>query len=215
MGAAALTAAALPVPVIGLLDGPADPGDRALLSALTVTLAPGTGPYREVVYADDLRAAGVTDGTSGGLAALAAAVTAAPRAAVGVNGVLRMTAQLPVWDGLVAESAVYSLLLAGPEFARWRAGAKVPRPAPDGDEPVLVSRDDATGSGAPVLRVQLHRPERRNAFGRGVRDALIDALGIAAADPALAVHLSGAGPDFCSGGDLAEFGTAPDPATAH
>ena len=29
------------------------------------------------------------------------------------------------------------------------------------------------------------------------------------------VVLDGAGPSFCSGGDLAEFGTLPDPATAH
>jgi enoyl-CoA hydratase/carnithine racemase len=29
------------------------------------------------------------------------------------------------------------------------------------------------------------------------------------------VHLRGEGPSFCSGGDLDEFGTFPDPATAH
>ena len=39
---------------------------------------------------------------------------------------------------------------------------------------------------------------------------------IAVADPEIsAVHLRGNGPDYSSGGDLDEFGTFPDPATAH
>ncbi len=33
--------------------------------------------------------------------------------------------------------------------------------------------------------------------------------------PSTQVHLWGIGPSFCSGGDLDEFGTAPDPVTAH
>ncbi len=49
-----------------------------------------------------------------------------------------------------------------------------------------------------------------------MRDALIEALRVVVADPAITdVRLSGSGPSFCSGGDLAEFGSAPDPATAH
>jgi enoyl-CoA hydratase/carnithine racemase len=41
-------------------------------------------------------------------------------------------------------------------------------------------------------------------------------LQIAAADPSIVrVTLSGAGPAFCAGGDLDEFGSAPDAATAH
>jgi enoyl-CoA hydratase/carnithine racemase len=39
---------------------------------------------------------------------------------------------------------------------------------------------------------------------------------VACADPTVdAVHLWGDGPSFCSGGDLAEFGSMPDPVTAH
>ncbi|HMK12825.1 MAG TPA: enoyl-CoA hydratase/isomerase family protein, partial [Acidimicrobiales bacterium] len=38
---------------------------------------------------------------------------------------------------------------------------------------------------------------------------------IAVADPALGVLLDGVGPSFSSGGDLDEFGSFPDPATAH
>jgi enoyl-CoA hydratase/carnithine racemase len=48
-----------------------------------------------------------------------------------------------------------------------------------------------------------------------MRDALVDALTVALSDPALRIILNGAGPAFCSGGDLDEFGTLPDPATAH
>jgi enoyl-CoA hydratase/carnithine racemase len=49
-----------------------------------------------------------------------------------------------------------------------------------------------------------------------MRDALCEALELAVADSEiLEIELSGAGPAFCSGGDLDEFGTLPDPATAH
>jgi enoyl-CoA hydratase/carnithine racemase len=49
-----------------------------------------------------------------------------------------------------------------------------------------------------------------------MRDQLVEALLLACADPTIEqVVLDGAGPSFCSGGDLAEFGTRPDPATAH
>jgi enoyl-CoA hydratase/carnithine racemase len=48
-----------------------------------------------------------------------------------------------------------------------------------------------------------------------MRDALVAGLQIGAADPSLRIVLSGEGPSFCSGGDLDEFGTLPDPATAH
>jgi Enoyl-CoA hydratase/isomerase len=122
---------------------------------------------------------------------------------------LQQTALLPVWEGLVAESATYSTLLAGPEFAAWLASSPPRAPAPDGDEPLLVER---LGD---VLTLTLNRPDRRNAYGHAVRDALVSALQIALVDPAVRVELRGVGPAFCSGGDLAEFGTAPDAATAH
>lgn len=122
---------------------------------------------------------------------------------------LQQTAMLPVWEGLVAESATYSTLLAGPEFAAWLAASPPRTPAPDGDEPVLLARE------GDVLSLTFNRPERRNAYGHAVRDALVSALQIALVDPAVRVELRGAGPAFCSGGDLAEFGTAPDPAAAH
>ena len=48
-----------------------------------------------------------------------------------------------------------------------------------------------------------------------MRDALCEALELALWDPVLRVTLDGEGPGFCAGGDLDEFGSAPDPATAH
>src|SRR6185436_15255604 len=76
--------------------------------------------------------------------------------------------------------------------------------------PVLVER---VGD---ELHVTLNRPRRHNAVTAALRDGLSEALTLAAADDSItAVHLSGNGPSFCSGGDLGEFGLFPDPATAH
>jgi enoyl-CoA hydratase/carnithine racemase len=49
-----------------------------------------------------------------------------------------------------------------------------------------------------------------------MRDELTEALAVAAADPSLSrVELRGEGRAFCAGGDLDEFGTRQDPASAH
>jgi len=70
--------------------------------------------------------------------------------------------------------------------------------------------------GAAPLHVTLNRPERHNAFSVEVRDGLYDACLLAVVDDTVErVVLDGAGPSFCSGGDLDEFGQRPDPAQAH
>jgi enoyl-CoA hydratase/carnithine racemase len=124
-------------------------------------------------------------------------------------GVLRATEALAVPAGLVVESLAYSMLLAGPEFARWLEARGPRTPPPAGDEPVLLARHDDE------LVVTLNRPARHNAYAAAVRDALVDALEVGLADTSLHVRLRGAGRSFCSGGDLDEFGTTPDVATAH
>ena len=49
-----------------------------------------------------------------------------------------------------------------------------------------------------------------------MRDELLEALAVPVIDRSVEeVHLRGEGPSFCSGGDLDEFGTFPDQATAH
>lgn len=66
------------------------------------------------------------------------------------------------------------------------------------------------------LSIVLNDPGRRNAFSMRLREALLDALLVAEADDMIeSVELSGAGPAFCSGGDLDEFGAAHDLAAAY
>jgi hypothetical protein len=189
--------------LIGIADGPVPRGNLPLAEALTLSFAGERKPVARlpafVGSADPLAAA----------RAIADLSAQRPLCTGALAVLLQQTALLPVWEGLVAESATYSTLLAGPEFAAWLAGSPPRTPAPDGDEPVLVSR---VGD---VLTLTLNRPQRRNAYGHAVRDALVSALQIAVVDPAVRVELRGVGPTFCSGGDLAEFGTAPDPAAAH
>jgi enoyl-CoA hydratase/carnithine racemase len=81
---------------------------------------------------------------------------------------------------------------------------------PDIADPVLAHRDGDT------LRIAFNRPERHNAFSTDARAALLEALAVAQFDPSVdEVVLTGNGQSFCSGGDLAEFGTFTDPASAH
>jgi Enoyl-CoA hydratase/isomerase len=132
-----------------------------------------------------------------------------PAAAVALVQLLRLSEGLSVVDALVGESFVYSMLLAGPEFSRWLAARRIPRPIHD-RQPVRTARSGNR------LTIALNRPAVHNAYSAAMRDALSDALSIAVADPSLGiVHLEGVGPSFCSGGDLTEFGTTPDPSTAH
>ncbi|BCN68109.1 enoyl-CoA hydratase/isomerase family protein [Prescottella equi] len=142
---------------------------------------------------------------------LAARVSANPQAAVVLRQVLRSSGGLDTRAAVDVESLAYSTLLGGPEFGRWlgERGDRPPPPAPD-REPVLMSRDGDR------LRITLNRPERRNAYGARLRDALTSALSVATSDPSITeVVLDGAGPAFCAGGDLDEFGTTPDLALAH
>lgn len=149
--------------------------------------------------------AGVDDGA----AMMRPGVRAHPEATRALAGLLALGDGPTVEEALEAESLAYSTLLGGPEFAAWRA--ERPRRAVEAvDEPVLVDRDGDR------LVVTLNRPARRNAFGRAVRDGLLSALDVAAWDADVTeVVLTGAGPAFCSGGDLDEFGIATDLTEAH
>ena len=134
-----------------------------------------------------------------------------PTAAATLARVLRLTPQLDVDDALEVESVAYSMLLAGGEFRRWLAGR--PSPQPETAEEIDVVRVERDGG---TLRATLNRPHVHNAFNAAMRDALIEALNVASADWSVGtIELAGAGPSFCSGGDLAEFGTADDSARAH
>jgi len=118
-------------------------------------------------------------------------------------------ADAPAFAGVITESLAYSTLQSGPEFARWLSerGPAHPVQIP---EPVQAERIES------ALYVRFNRPQRHNAFSTDARAALLEALEVARLDPSVTdVVLSGNGPSFCSGGDLAEFGTFDDPASAH
>ncbi len=115
----------------------------------------------------------------------------------------------PVLAGVTTESLAYSTLQAGPEFARW-LDERGPVRMPEVADPVQAQRD------GDVLRIRFNRPQRHNAVSTDARAALLEALAVAHLDPSVTgIVLSGNGPSFCSGGDLAEFGTFADPASAH
>jgi enoyl-CoA hydratase/carnithine racemase len=111
--------------------------------------------------------------------------------------------------GLVAESTTYSMLQAGPDFARWRAGAVRRGPATDRDAPRV--RVEKRGN---VCEVVLTRPGRHNALDAAMRDALHAAL-TPFRHTQTTVIVRGEGPSFCAGGDLGEFGAFADPVSAH
>ena len=188
-GAAFRPVGSVPVVIIGVVDRPVLDAQRD--SAESVF---------DVVVADDDPV----------LAAITANIERYPLAATSLAVLLRNGVDLSIEQALAAESAVYSLLQAGPEFAAWGSRTRLDPPPPDGDPAVLMERHGVE------LGIELNRPGRHNAFSRSMRDGLVEALAYASVDESIErIRLSGRGPSFCSGGDLGEFGSRPDPATAH
>jgi enoyl-CoA hydratase/carnithine racemase len=133
-----------------------------------------------------------------------------PHAAAVCDDVLRtLDVDGPTRAGVITESLAYSTLQSGPEFARW-LHERGPTTLPDIPNPVVAKRIDDS------LRVSFNRPQRHNAFTTDARATLLELLAVAQLDTSVReVVLTGNGPSFCSGGDLAEFGTFDDPASAH
>ena len=175
-------------------------------------LPPAAAGAADVILTQDDAAGAPFVAPPGGLAAAVARLgerlAANPVAGTALALHLRSSAGLTVAAGLVAESAAYSALQDGAEFRRWRASRPSREPEADTSR-VTVERS------AGELHITLARPARRNALDWRMRDALTEALAAAVAAPGLRVVLLGAGPDFCAGGDLDEFGSRPDPALAH
>ncbi len=178
----------LACPTVALSNSSLSPGARVLLPHFDVVLDSGAL-----------------------LSPLLARLRANPLSSLALVQLLRHNAQVDVHLGLMAESWVYSVLQSGPEFGRWLAGrGPASEPASFSEPAVLAER---TGS---ALRLCFNRPARHNAFGVALRDGLAEGLQLALSDSEIhEVVLCGRGPSFCSGGDLSEFGTLPDPATAH
>jgi len=148
----------------------------------------------------------------GELQGLCARITAAAKPSVLLAQLLRVSAERDVGEGLLIESLVYSVLQSGPAFSSWLAERRrtAPTVRDEPGPPVLVTREGEQ------LTITLNRPHVRNAVNSRLRDALGEALLLAGAGPTHErVALRGAGPDFSSGGDLDEFGSFPDPVSAH
>ncbi|OBF91156.1 enoyl-CoA hydratase [Mycobacterium sp. 852002-51163_SCH5372311] len=174
---------------------------ESCLEAASFTLTEEPCADRRVVTVDSLPDA---------LAELTQRCERWPHASSVCDDVLRtVDAKAATLAGVVAESLAYSTLQAGPEFTRW-LDERGPARMPDIAEPVQAEREGNT------LRIRFNRPQRHNAFSTDARAALLDALIVAQLDSSVTeIVLSGNGPSFCSGGDLAEFGTFADPASAH
>lgn len=142
-----------------------------------------------------------------GAAPLARQVAACPQAAAVAVQLLRLLPALTPAAGLTAESLAYGLLQSSAEHRAWLAGRD---PSAGAEGELRTERvDDA-------LVLTLDRPGSGNAIDRAMRDALHEALTLAALDGEIArVVLRGAGRCFSLGADLGEFGTTTDPATAH
>jgi enoyl-CoA hydratase/carnithine racemase len=188
----------LPCVVVGVVRG-ASPG-RDLTACVDVLLA--ADPRVPEAVAPPA-------GLDRGLAGLLEAIEDSPVAATALAMLLRASPDSSVIDALASESLAYSVLQAGPEFRSRLASLR--RAAPDrGGTPVTIRRD------VDELVITLTRPHVHNAFNVAMRDELVEALTLALVDPTVGtVVLRGEGPSFCSGGDLSEFGTLSDPATAH
>jgi enoyl-CoA hydratase/carnithine racemase len=150
------------------------------------------------------------DSTDSTLAELATRFEMWPQAATVCDDVLRaVDPGAPALAGVITESLAYTTLEAGGEFAAWRH-QRGPATAPALPDPVVADRYGNT------LHIRFNRASRHNAFSNDARAALLEALDVARHDPSVdEVVLSGNGPSFCSGGDLAEFGSFADPASAH
>lgn len=152
------------------------------------------------------------------LARLRRGFESTPIAALALVQLLRAAPRRSIHDALVAESFAYSTLQSGREFQEWLRRRRGAGSAPP-DQPTIVPE---TGPACRLerdrsrLEIRLSRPDRHNAFSRAMRDDLCEALQLAASDPSLEeIVLCGEGASFCSGGDLDEFGSFPDPAAAH
>ena len=192
----------LPCVVVGVARGPVA---GLATSGVDILLTDHPEAGRPWVGCDDVDAV---------LGSLETSCRARPLAAVALAQLLRFSPRLTVTDALVAESFVYSMLQSGPEHRAWSDGRPArtvgPAPVDTPAEPVGVSRTGDT------LSIRLQRPHVHNAYDSSMRDGLVAALQVADLDPGITtILLDGAGPSFCSGGDLSEFGSASDPATAH
>ncbi|MFW0793930.1 enoyl-CoA hydratase/isomerase family protein [Gordonia sp. CPCC 205515] len=192
--------------LVGRAHQQVDDGLYSLTSALDLTyVAVDSPPHRSLVGVVDVDAA---------VESFVDVADRLPQSTLVAAQVVRASESLTVPAAVDVESFGYSTLQGGDEYRRWleerQAKSREPRRQEFADDPVLIERVDD------ILRLTLNRPTRRNAYSAEIRDALVDALRIPLLDSSIQrIVLDGAGPSFCAGGDLDEFGHMPDAVTAH
>ncbi len=190
--------ALLPCVIVGVSRTGVEPGP---LGGVDVALTGTPNPTVPWVSAADLDTA---------VDQVVSSVSASPVASVTLAQVLRSGRSDSLDHDLLIESLAYSTLQTGTEFRQWLDPRPPSSTRPDRGSTLLVDRLDDR------LSITLNRPQVRNAYDAAIRDELCEALRMVSADPSITrVDLRGSGPDFCSGGDLNEFGTATDPARSH
>lgn len=187
--------------IFRLKDLPDDPLWLGLQPCPVIAYGPGQEAPGADVVVPDLAAA----------QALEQRIQASPIAATTLVQVLRATERLPAAQGLDVESMAYGTLQGGKEFAAWidsrQDSSELPKQA---GEPLLLSRDGS------VVEAVLNRADTRNSISVEMRDAWVEALQLLEADDSISeMRFKGFGACFSVGGELGEFGTTPDPATAH
>ena len=190
-------ATGVPAVVVDVGDDPADDVGAGLATLPLVAVALGAGGQSWDLVLDDPGPA-------------LQGLRANPQASVVAAQTLRLGTRLSLGDALLAESLAYATLQAGAEHAGWLAG-RGRRTRRDLDQPRIDVSDDGDS-----VRVTLNRPRLLNLFDAAMRDQLVDVLkALVAGAGDRPVVITGAGGNFCAGGDPAEFGTVEDPATAH
>ncbi|MES0872567.1 enoyl-CoA hydratase/isomerase family protein [Sinimarinibacterium thermocellulolyticum] len=179
--------------------------------ALTEWLRTRPCPVIAVSPEASAHACDVVAGSERELRAITASIRRAPLAATVLVQVLRTIEHLPLDAALVVESLAYATLQGGREFRDWLASYRAPPPADcDSGPAVVIERENE------CLTLTLNRPSNRNAMSVEMRDALCEALQLAVCDDGIArLRIRARGKCFSTGGDLAEFGSTPDSATAH
>ena len=190
-------ASGVPAVVVDVGDDPADDVGAALATLPVVAVALGAGGKSWDLAVDDPGPA-------------LAGLRANPQAAVVAAQTLRLSPRLSPSEALLAESLAYATLQAGAEHARWLSG-RGRRTRKDLDQTRIEVNDDGCS-----VTVTLNRRRLLNLFDAAMRDQLVDVLkALVAGSDNRPVVITGAGGNFCAGGDPAEFGTVEDPATAH
>jgi enoyl-CoA hydratase len=190
-----------------------DAAAQAVVRWLSSLACPAIGVGQSAAHPSVQSACDVVVTDEDTAAELGECIAAAPKAAMVLVHLLRISAGAPIADALTMESLAYGLLQAGSEHRAWlnrhRTG---PRGSGEHNaaDPIRVERQDD------VLKIVLDRPRQRNAVSAPMRDALCEALSLVVLDTSIErVDITGAGACFSIGGDLEEFGGITDPVTAH